>query len=997
MANDDKLRDYLKRVVADARRTQKRLREIESEPIAIVGMGCRYPGGVASPDDLWRVVADGVDTVGEFPDNRGWDLDTLGDPDPDRAGTSYVRESAFLYDMADFDAAFFGISPREALAMDPQQRLLLETSWETFENADIDPVSLRGSDVGVFAGLFYHEYAEFLGKVPEAAHGYMGTGTAGAVASGRVSYSLGFEGPALTVDTACSSSLVAIHLAVQALRRGECSMALAGGVAVMVLPGAFVDFSRQRGLARDGRCKAFSAAADGTSFSEGVGLVLLERLSVARSLGHRVLGVVRGSAINQDGASNGLTAPNGPSQQRVIRAALSAAGVSAADVDVVEAHGTGTMLGDPIEADALIATYGQGREQDQPLWLGSVKSNIGHTQTAAGVAGVIKMVEAMRHGVLPKTLHVDEPTPKVDWASGAVRLLTEPREWPEADRPRRAGVSSFGLSGTNAHLILEQVPEFEPEAAGDDGSDAEPGLAARSGVVPLVVSGRGTAGMRGQAARIASFVDDGPADLADVGRSLVTTRSMLSDRGVVVAGDRDETVAGLRALADGASDAAVVSGTADVEGKRVFVFPGQGAQWLGMGLELLESSPEFAARFAECERALEPLLGWSVADVLRGAPGAPGMDQLEVVQPVLFAVSLALAEVWRSWGVVPDAVVGHSQGEVVAACVAGLLPVEDAARVVVLRSRVMARTMTGQGGIMSMGLSAEEAGERIRPWAGRVEIAAINGPASVVVGGDSDALAELRERCDANGVRARLVPAGVASHTSHVEPIREELLEALSGIRGVAGQVPMWSTVTQEWLDGTELDAEYWYRNVRHQVGFAPAIDALFEQGHRVFVEVSPHPVLTASVRDVLDTHEHVPSVVAETLRRDDGGVRRVMASAAALFVRGVAVDWSKCFGRGGRRVVLPTYAFQRERFWLDVPLGASGDVSAVGLRSPGHPLLGAATRLAGGEGVLFSSRLSVRSHPWLADHAVSGVVLLPGTAFVELAIRAGDEVGCPV
>ncbi|UOZ02754.1 type I polyketide synthase [Amycolatopsis sp. WQ 127309] len=997
MADDDKLRDYLKRVVADARRTQKRLREIESEPIAIVGMGCRYPGGVASPEDLWRVVADGVDTVGAFPGNRGWDLAALGDPDPDRDGASYVRESAFLHDMADFDAAFFGISPREALAMDPQQRLLLETSWKTFENAGIDPVSLRGSDVGVFAGLFYHEYAEFLGKVPGAGQGYMGTGTAGSVASGRVSYSLGFEGPALTVDTACSSSLVAIHLAVQALRRGECSMALAGGVAVMVLPGAFVDFSRQRGLAPDGRCKAFAGAADGTSFSEGVGLVLLERLSVARAAGHRVLAVVRGSAVNQDGASNGLTAPNGPSQQRVIRAALAGAGVAASDVDAVEAHGTGTMLGDPIEADALIATYGQGRSPDRPLWLGSVKSNIGHTQTAAGVAGVIKMVEAMRRGVLPATLHVDEPTPKVDWSAGGVRLLTEAREWPEADRPRRAGVSSFGLSGTNSHLILEQAPEFEPATTADDGSGAEPGVVSRSGVVPLVVSGRGAAALRGQAARLVSFVDQEGVSLADVGHSLVTTRATLSDRAVVLAADRAEAVAGLRALADGAAGVGVTSGVADVEGKRVFVFPGQGGQWPGMGLDLLDTSPAFAARFADCARALEPLVDWSLTDVLRGAPGAPGLDQLEVVQPVLFAVSVALAEVWRSFGVTPDAVVGHSQGEIAAACVAGVLSLEDAARVAVLRSRVMARRMTGRGGIMSIALAAEQAAELLEPWAGRAEIAAVNGPASVVVGGDLDALAELKARCDADGVRARLVKAGVASHTAHVEPIRDELLEALAGVKGVAGQVPMFSTVTRDWVDGADMDAGYWYRNVRHQVGFAPAIEALLEQGHRAFVEVSPHPVLTTSVQDVLDGHDGVPAVVTGSLRRDDGGLTRLLTGAAGLFVRGVAVDWPGCFaGNGARRVELPTYAFQRERYWLDVP-PVSGDVSGAGLRSPEHPLLGARTGLAGGDGVLFTGRLSVRSHPWLADHAVSGVVLVPGTLFVELAIRGGDEAGCPV
>ncbi|UOZ02750.1 type I polyketide synthase [Amycolatopsis sp. WQ 127309] len=957
------------------------------DPIAIVGMACRLPGGVASPAALWDLVAAGGDAVSAFPDDRGWDLDRLFDPDPDRAGKSYVREGGFVHDAADFDAGFFGISPREALAMDPQQRLLLEASWETFENAGIDPVSLRGGSVGVFAGVMHHDYGPGDDQVPPDLVGYMGTGTAGSVASGRVSYSLGFEGPALTVDTACSSSLVAIHLAAQALRRGECSMALAGGVTVMATPVSFVEFSRQRGLAADGRCKPFAGAADGTGWGEGAGLVLLERLSAARAAGHRVLGVVAGSAVNQDGASNGLTAPNGPSQQRVIRAALASAGLSVSDVDAVEAHGTGTSLGDPIEAQALLATYGQDRVE--PLWLGSVKSNIGHTQGAAGVAGVIKMVEAMRHGVLPATLHVDEPTPEVDWSAGAVRLLTESRAWPEAGRPRRAGVSSFGISGTNAHVIVEQAPEF------DSTPDDEP--VEVLDVVPLVVSGRGTTGLQGQAARLATFVDHDDVSPADVGRALVTTRATLPDRAVVLAADRGEAVAGLRALADGASGVGVISGVADVEGKRVFVFPGQGAQWAGMGRELLAASPVFAGVVAECEKALAPWVDWSVTEVLQGAPGAPGLDRVDVVQPASFTVMVGLAAVWRSWGVTPDAVVGHSQGEIAAACVAGGLSLEDAAKVVALRSQAIATELAGRGGMLSLALPVERAAERVLAWDGRVEIAAVNGPASVVVAGDPDALAEVRAACDGDGVRARMIPVDYASHTRHVEALRQRLAQDLAGIEPTATRIPMWSTVTQEWVQGAELDAGYWYRNLRHPVGFAAAIETLAAQGHRAFVEVSPHPVLTAGIQDILDTQDGSPAVVTGTVRRDDGGLRRLLASAAELFVRGVNVDWPGRFaGTGGRRVELPTYAFQRERFWLHAT-SASGDVSGAGLVSPEHPLLGASTSVAAGEGVLFTGRLSVRTHPWLADHAVSGVVLVPGTVFVELAIRGGDEVGCPV
>jgi acyl transferase domain-containing protein len=892
MPEEEKLVDYLKWVTAELHQTRQHVADLEAatrEPIAIVGMGCRFPGGVRSPEDLWRLVSDGVDAISPFPEDRGWDVRTLFDPDRTRIGKSYAREGGFVHDAADFDAGFFGISPREAAAMDPQQRLLLETSWETFEHAGIDPAALRGRNVGVFTGMAYHDYAMRLKKVADEYEGYLGAGSAGSVASGRVAYTFGFEGPAITLDTACSSSLVAIHLAVQALRRSECATALAGGVTILSASGTFVEFSRQGALSPDGRSKSFAAAADGAGWGEGIGLLLLERLSDARRLGHRVLGVVRGSAVNQDGASNGLTAPNGPAQQRVIRAALADADLAASDVDAVEAHGTGTSLGDPIEAQALLATYGQGRKE--PLWLGSLKSNIGHTQGAAGVAGVIKMVQAMRHEVLPKTLHVDEPSPKVDWSAGTVKLLTEPRDWPQADRPRRAAVSSFGISGTNAHLILEQVP-----VAADEGA------AATFDVVPLVLSARGTTGLRAQSANLRSIVDSG--SLVDVGSSLVTTRSVLSDRAVVLAGDRAEALAGLAALADGTSAAGVLSGVADAEGKRVFVFPGQGAQWAGMGLELLESSPVFAARFAECDRVLTPLLGQSLPDALRGQ-----LDQVDVVQPLSFAVMVSLAELWRSLGVVPDAVVGHSQGEIAAACVAGGLSLEDAARVVVLRSRAIARGLAGRGGMMSMATSADEAGRRVPPG---VEVAAVNGPSSVVVAGDPQGLAELWAECEAEGIRARLIPVDYASHTAHVEAIRDELLDVLADVKSRAGEIPMWSTVAQDWVAGLELDAEYWYRNLRTQVGFAPAIGALAEQGHRVFVEVSSHPVLTTSIQDIA-----AGAVVTGTLRRDDGGMRRVLTGLAELHVRGISVDWRACF-TGESRIPLPTYAFQRERYWLE-------------------------------------------------------------------------------
>ncbi|WP_019030558.1 type I polyketide synthase, partial [Salinispora arenicola] len=860
-----------------------------AEPIAIVGMACRLPGGVADPDDLWNLVAGEVDAVSEFPGDRGWDLDRLFDPDPDRAGTSYTGQGGFLPEAGLFDAAFFGISPREALAMDPQQRLLLETSWEALERAGIDVLSLKGADVGVFAGVFGHGYG--VGTDAAELEGFATTGSAASVASGRISYVFGFEGPAVTVDTACSSSLVAMHLAAQALRQGECSIALAGGATVMATPSTFVEFSRQRALAPDGRCKAYAAAADGTGWAEGAGVVVLERLSVARERGHRILAVLRGSAVNQDGASNGLTAPNGLAQQRVVRRALAAAGLSPSEVDAVEGHGTGTTLGDPIEAQALLATYGKDRAPERPLWLGSLKSNIGHAQAAAGVASVIKMVQALRHGILPATLHVDAPTPGVHWSAGAVQLLTESRDWSRNGRPRRAGVSSFGISGTNAHVILEEAPE---EPAADEVSE-EPAAddAPRVGVMPLVVSARSVASLAGQAGRLAAFVEGVGPPMPDLAGALAKNRAVLDERAVVLAGSGGEAVTGLAALARGEPAVGVVTGRADVEGKVVWVFPGQGTQWVGMGRELLDSSPVFAERITECAAALEPWVDWSLVDVLRGHADPGLMDRVDVVQPATFAVMVGLAAVWSSVGVRPDAVVGHSQGEIAAACVAGALSLADAARVVALRSQAIASVLSGRGGMASVVLSEEDAAAQLAPWADRVEVAAVNGPSSVVIAGDGPALDEVLESLADRAVRVRRVAVDYASHTRQVEDIEGVLAESLAGIGAVAPVVPFFSTVGGGWVRGAgEVDGGYWYRNLRGQVRFGAAVAELIGQGYGVFVEVSAHPVLVQSIVDVVDGVE-ADVVVGGSLRRDDGGVRRLVTSMAELFVRGVPVDWS--------------------------------------------------------------------------------------------------------
>ncbi|SDT17754.1 type I polyketide synthase [Actinoplanes derwentensis] len=864
------------------------------EPIAIIGMACRFPGGVRSPEDLWRLLSDDVDAISGFPTDRGWDL----------SGTDFTRQGGFLYDAGEFDAGLFGISPREALAMDPQQRLMLETSWEAFERAGLDPMGQRGTRTGVFAGLMYHDYGTGLTSLPEGVEGYRATGVSGSVVSGRVSYVFGLEGPALTVDTACSSSLVTLHLAVESLRRGECDVALAGGVSVMANPATFVEVARQGGSAPDGRCKPFSAAADGATWSEGAGVLLVERLSDARRQGHPVLAVVRGTAVNQDGASNGLTAPNGPSQQRVIRAALESAGLEPHEVDAVEAHGTGTRLGDPIEAQALLATYGQGREI--PLRLGSVKSNLGHTQAAAGVAGLIKTVLALGHGRLPRSLHIDAPSPQIDWASGAVELLTEAVDWPVTARPRRAGVSSFGISGTNAHIILEQAPPAVAERA-------NPELP----VVPLLLSGRDRGALAGQARRLDTYLRDrADVPLTDVGHALVG-RARLEHRAVAL------DAAGPAALAEGRPSAAVVTGVAGPDGGVVFVFPGQGSQWEGMAAGLLEGSPAFAKRLRACDAALGRYLDYSVESVLRRDPQAPDLDRLDVVQPVLFAVMVSLAAWWREHGVVPAAVVGHSQGEIAAACVAGALSLDDAARVVALRSREMT-TIAGSGAMLSIAESEAEVAVRLAALDG-VEVAAVNGPAAVIVAGNTVAIDMLAADCERDGVRAKRIRASAAGHTAQVEVLRERVLELLGPVRAAVPGVPWYSTVHAEpvtLVDG----AGYWYDNMRRPVRFAAAAQRLIADGYRHFVEVSPHPVLTAGLQDVAAA-AGVPVAVTGTLRRAEDGPERVVRALAEAWTAGFPVDWSTVFTGGRRAPDLPTYAFQHQHYWLaDVPGVAAGD-----------------------------------------------------------------------
>ncbi|WP_456062104.1 type I polyketide synthase [Amycolatopsis rhabdoformis] len=887
MSNEDKLRDYLKRATADLQQARRRVHELEArdtEPIAIIGMSCRYPGGVRTPDDLWDVVDEGRDVIGEFPADRGWDVEGVYDPTPERPGKTYTRHGGFLYDAPEFDADFFGISPRDARRADPQQRILLEASWEAFERAGLDPHSLKGSPTGVYAGVMYHDYS---GGSPD-----------GSLVSGQVSYTLGLEGPSVSVDTACSSSLVALHLAAQALRRGDCSLALAGGVAVMGTPEMFVDFCSRRGLAADGRSKSFSDDADGTSWAEGVGVLVLERLSDAQRNGHRVLALLRGSAVNQDGASNGFSAPNGPSQVRVIEAALADAGLSVSDVDAVEAHGTGTALGDPIEAQSLLETYGR-RTSGEPLLLGSIKSNMGHPQAAAGVAGVIKMVQALRHGKLPRTIHLGTPSKHVDWTSGAVELLAEPRDWPEVARARRGAVSSFGVSGTNAHVILEQAPES---------SVTEP---TEASVYPLVLSAKNPAALADTATQLAPVVDTG---LAGVAHTLATGRARLDHRAVVLAHDPAQAAEALQAFT---SRPDVVTGAADVRGKTVFVFPGQGSQWTGMATTLLTQSPVFAERMAECDAELRKFTDWSVLAVLHGVPGTPPADRVDVVQPMLWAVMVSLAAVWRAHGVEPDMVIGHSQGEIAAATVAGALSLEDGARVVALRSKAIGEILGGRGGgMLAAGLAATDLESRLSAWDGRISVAADNGATSCVLSGDGDALDQLRDQLVADGLRAKRVPVDYASHSAHVEHLADRLLADLGPIRPRRGEVAMTSTVTVEPVEDATVDAAYWFANLRRTVRFAPVVAQLAAAGYTRFVEISPHPVLTMSIQETLDETGHA-GAVAGTLRRDEGDLTRFATSLAEYWVRGGSVDWPSLLPAAGI-VDLPTYPFQHKRFWLE-------------------------------------------------------------------------------
>ncbi len=998
MSEGGQVVDALRASVKDAERLRRENRLLRArlvEPIAIVGMSCRYPGEVSSPEELWELLARGGDAISGFPADRGWDLERLFDPDPDHKGTSYTREGGFLEDVGEFDAGFFGISPREAVAMDPQQRVLLECAWETLEDARIDPTTLRGTNTGVFAATVCERYG-WEGAPPKDIEGLRLAGGATSVASGRLAYMLGLEGPAVTLDTACSSSLVALHLACQALRNGDCTLALTCGVTIMSTPFLFVEFSRQRGLSPDGRCKSFAAAADGTGFSDGAGMLLVERLSDAQRNGHRVLALVRGSAVNQDGASNGLTAPNGPSQERLIREALSNAGLSVSDVDAVEGHGTGTTLGDPIEAQALLATYGQERANG-PLRLGSIKSNIGHTSAAAGVTGVIKMVLALRHEQLPATLHLDEPTPEVDWSTGHVKLLSEAEAWPAGERPRRAGVSSFGISGTNAHAILEEAPPVAQSAdAAQSAEEAEPRPSRELPCYPLLISARSEDALREQALKLRSHLLDRPElEPLDVAFSLASTRAQLERRAAVLGRDRDALLEGLQSLAQGAAAGDVVKGVVST-GRTAFMFTGQGAQRPGMGAALSRAFPVFDEALELVCAELDVYTGRALRQMMfapEGSAEAALLDRTEFTQPALFAVEVALFRLLESYALKPDFLIGHSVGELAAAHVAGVLGLADACALVAARGRLMGALPEG-GAMLAVQASERELADVSHLLGEQLALAAVNGPDSVVLSGEVAAIERFRGEWDARGRKSTRLNVSHAFHSPLMAPMLEEFRAVAEGVSFEQARIPIVSNLSGA-IAGAELgSAEYWVRHVREAVRFADGIAALEQAGVTRFLELGPDGVLTAMARGCLSADVERDALLATAMRAKREEPETLVAFLAEAHAHGVALEWDALFaGAGAQTVDLPRYAFRRQRYWMEQrPVPRHLRESGIGAAE--HPLLSAAVQLAGRDAWLFTGRVSLATHPWLRDHAVFDAVLLPGTAFVELALAAGQRSG---
>ncbi|WP_025122631.1 MULTISPECIES: type I polyketide synthase [unclassified Serratia (in: enterobacteria)] len=967
--------DFKRDALTTIKNMKQKIESLENEknePIAIVGIGCRYPGDIDDPDSFWNVVENATDAVTDVPKSR-WDADALYDPDPAVLGKVVSRSGGFVPDIDQFDADFFGISPREAVSLDPQQRLLLETCWKALEDAGIPPDSIVNSKTGVFIGQSGQEYWTLAVEGGlDKLDGYVATGSSSSVTSGRLSYTLGLKGPSLTLDTACSSSLVSIHMACQSLRNNESSMALVGGVTVMVSPVFWVEFSRLRGLASDGRCKTFSAEADGTGWAEGCGVVVLKRLSDALRDEDRIWAVIRGTAVNQDGRSNGLTAPNGPAQEAVVHAALRQAGIKPAEVDYVECHGTGTRLGDPIEVQALGSVLAEGRSADNPVILGSVKSNIGHTQAAAGVAGLIKTVLAMQHQSIPQNLHFTTPNPLIPWDTLPVKVADKAIPWPAGDKSRIAGVSAFGWSGTNAHIVLEEAPRAAMATSEREMTPCPAQL--------LVLSGRTESAARAGAAQLAEHLRVNPElSLRDIAWSLATTRMHHEYRLALVASDRETAERQLRQVAHGEVVEGTNGGMARGQGRSAWLFTGQGSQRVGMGKELWAHFPVFRQEFdAACE-ALERHLGGDLKAVMWGEDESL-LAETRWTQPALFALQAGLAALWRSWGQKPEYVAGHSLGELSAAYVAGVFTLEDAARLVAARGRLMQALPTG-GSMAALGVAESEISALTEGI--EVAIAAVNGPSSVVVSGRSESVRMVMQRCAGRGIQVTELAVSHAFHSAEMAAMLPAFRDVAESVQYASPKLKVVSNVSGAVADEAICTAEYWVTHVMETVRFADGVNALQNEGVRDFIELGPQGTLLGMVAACLDEQQEDVALVA-SLQRKQGEIAAILGSVGKLHVRGAQILWSEVFSGGEQRVPLPLYAWQRQRYWIaPTPKALAGEET-------GHPLLGRQISLAG-EGGVYEALITPAKHSWLYDHIVGELAVVPGAGIGELVRAAGE------
>jgi acyl transferase domain-containing protein/aryl carrier-like protein len=970
---------------------------VEAEPIAIIGIGCRFPGGANSPESFWRMMRDGVDAISEVPPER-WELQTFYDPEPATPGKMNTRWGGFLPQIDRFDANFFNISPREAVRMDPQQRLLLEVTWEALEDAGQLPEKLTGSRSGVFIGMIANEYEDLYFHDPQSVDVYVNTGCTRSVASGRLSYTMGLEGPSLTVDTACSSSLVAVHLACQSLRTGECDMAVAGGVNLLLTPQSSIGWCQAKNLAPDGRCKAFDARADGFIRSDGVGVVVLKPLSKALADGDPVYALIRGSAVNNDGRTSGLLmTPGQKGQEGMLVEAYRNAGVDPAQVQYVEAHGTGTKVGDPTEAAALGAVLGAGREQGRPCAIGSVKTNIGHTEGAAGVAGLIKAALTLQHRVIPPSLHCEQPNPDIPWDRLPLVVQRELGEWPADSGPVFAGVNSFGISGTNAHIVLQDAPRLETQRA-----DASADDTARAHL--LAISAQSPDALRELARRYIEWLGSGFAEsastLSDLAYTASVRRTHHEHRLALVFRTQEELIDQLRAYQEGEMRAGMCEGRKTHEGraKLAFVLPGQGSQWLGMGRQLLAQEEVFRTTLEECDRAIRREVGWSLLEVLTDDAARERLNEIDVIQPALFAVQVALAAQWAAWGLRPDAVVGQSMGEVAAAYIAGALNMDDAVQVICRRSCLLKR-MSGLGNMVVVDLSMEQASRALSGYEDRLSIAVSNSPTSTVLAGDPSALEEVVASLQSRDVFCRPVKVDVASHSPQMEPLRGELLEALEGLDSRPASVPLYSTVTGAPSgEGERFQADYWWRNLREPVRFSTVVQQLLSSGHEIFLEVSPHPVLTGAVQQGMH-HLGQGGVALPSMRREEDERSVMLATLGAIYARGYDLEWSKLYPSGGRVVSLPAYPWQGESFWVETRPARSSraargfSAGQGGGSQKGHPLLGQRLRSnASSTAQTWEAEVGAEQISYLYDHRVQGAAVLPAAAYAEMALAAAEE-----